>query len=103
MRLLNELGGLEETEIAFSEGGEEKKFAPAALLKDVLSATPEIVPQGEIGDGGDVAAASGPAFASPDGDAVDPEGLALHNKALAFQSQNPGTAYIDAVTAVQGA
>lgn len=99
--LLDELGGLAETEIAFSDGGEDKKTDPASLLKDILSATPEIVPQGET-DLGEEPGKASVSFAAPDGLAVDGEDLALHQKAVAFQSQNPGTAYLDAVAAVQG-
>ncbi|MGR3760897.1 hypothetical protein ACUXV3_12320 [Roseobacteraceae bacterium NS-SX3] len=99
--LLDELGGLAESEIAFSDGGTAKNTDPASLLKDILSATPEIVPQGETDLGDDPGTAS-PAFASPDGLTVDSADLALHQKAVAFQSQHPGTAYLDAVAAVQG-
>ncbi|WP_299773164.1 hypothetical protein [uncultured Tateyamaria sp.] len=100
--LLDELGGLTETEISFSDDGTTKTTNPADLLKDILNAQPEIVPQGET-DLGDEPGKADVSFASPDGFDVDREGLALHQKAVAFQSQNPGTDYLDAVAAVQGA
>ncbi|WP_170433062.1 hypothetical protein [Ruegeria arenilitoris] len=100
--LLDELGGLTETEISFSDDGTEKTTNPADLLKDILNAQPEIVPQGET-DLGDEPGSANVSFAAPDGLSVDREDLALHGKAVAFQKANPGTAYIDAVAAVQGA
>ncbi|WP_282093047.1 hypothetical protein [Epibacterium ulvae] len=99
--LLNELGGQLETEISFSEGDAEKTADPASLLKEILSATPEIVPQGET-DMGDAPGTSNVAFAAPDGLAVDSADLELHQKAAAYQRENPGTAYLDAVAAVGG-
>lgn len=100
--LLDELGGLTGTEISFSDDGTDKTASPTDLLKDILNAQPEIVPQGET-DLGDEPGTASVAFAAPDGLSVDREDLALHGKAVAFQKANPGTAYIDAVAAVQGA
>ncbi len=100
--LLDELGGQTETEISFSDDGTTKISNPADLLKDILNAQPEIVPQGET-DLGDEPGKATVAFASPDGFDVDSADLAIHQKAVAFQSQNPGTEYLDAVAAVQGA
>ena len=100
--LLDELGGLTETEISFSDDGTDKTSTPADLLKDILNAQPEIVPQGET-DLGNEPGSANVSFAAPDGLSVDSEDLALHGKAVAFQKSNPGTAYIDAVAAVQGA
>mgnify|MGYP003111725770 CR=1 FL=1 len=100
--LLNELGVDEASEIAFSDDGTEKKVGAVQLLKDILSAQPEVVPGGATDLGSDVPSAS-PAFAAPDGMSVDTDGLELHQKAVAFQAQHPGTQYIAAVQAVQGA
>lgn len=100
--LLDELGGMSETEISFSDDGTDKTTNPANLLKDILNAQPEIVPQGET-DLSDEPGKADVSFASPDGFAVDSADLAIHQKAVAFQTQNPGTEYLDAVAAVQGA
>lgn len=100
--LLDELGGLSETEISFSDDGADKTTNPADLLKDILNAQPEIVPQGET-DLGNEPGSANVSFAAPDGLSVDRDDLALHAKAVAFQKANTGTAYIDAVAAVQGA
>lgn len=99
--LLGELDGLSDTAISFSDDDTEKTCSPADLFKDILNAQPEIVPMGAT-DMDDEPGGSNVSFASPDGMAVDPEGIALHQKAVAFQTQNPGTAYLDAVAAVEG-
>lgn len=84
--------------VAFAEG--EAKVPASEALREVLKAQPRIVSFGEADLGDDPGAgATGAAFAA-DGRAVDPVGLALHIKAEAYQRQNPGTSYLDAVTAV---
>lgn len=93
--LLDALPG--EAAVSFSEGS--AKLTPVAALKEILEAQPKIVSFGEEalpageGEGKPVSFAS-------DGKQVDATGLAVHNKALAYQRTNPGTAYIDAVRAV---
>lgn len=86
-----------EATVAFAEGAE--KVSPVEALRDVLEAQPRTVHYGRavLPDGGDPA--KGAAFAA-DGKPVDPSGLAIHCKALEYQRQNPGTAYLDAVRAV---
>lgn len=97
--LCNELA-LSETDLSFADGGNGN---PLDLLKSLLEAQPEVVPMGDVA-GDDVAPAQGSAaFATADGEQVDTEGLELHAKALAYQAEHPGTAYIDAALAVQGA
>lgn len=98
--LLDQLAVEGGDQIAFSDGGTEKKASPAQILRDVLSAAPEVVPLGKT-DLGDDGAAGAPAFASPDGLAVDSADIETHAKALAFQSAHPGTDYLAAVMAVQ--
>ncbi|WP_156883688.1 hypothetical protein [Brucella sp. 09RB8471] len=44
--------------------------------------------------------AGGAASFAADGKAVDPSDMQLHAKAIAYQKANPGTAYLDAVSAV---
>lgn len=84
--------------IAFAEGGD--KIAAGAALKEVLQALPVVVKFGESDLGDDPGVLSKGATFAADGKAVDPAGLALHNKALAYQLQNPGIEYLDAVRAV---
>lgn len=97
--LLDELSAGEAAEISFSDGGATKAVRPAQLLKDILSAQPDIVPLGQDVPGEEPA--SGVAFTSPDGLSVDQVDLELHRKAVSFQSRNPGTDYLAAVQAVQ--
>lgn len=99
--LLDQLATGEETEIAFSDEGEEKKASAAVLLKDILSAGSAGVAFGAHDLGEDPAKTSNVAFAAADGLDVDPDQLALHRKATAYQSQHPGTEYLVAVEAVQ--
>ncbi len=94
--LLDALPG--DAAVSFSEGAAQ--ITTAAALKEILEAQPKIVSFGETdlaeGDDGKGKTA---AFAA-DGQAVDAGQLAIHNKALAWQHANPGTAYLDAVRAV---
>lgn len=97
--LCNELANV-ETELAFSDGG---KGNPLDLLKALLNAQPEVVPMGDVAGDDPAFAGGNAAFATADGEQVDAEGLELHAKALAYQAEHPGTSYIDAAMAVQGA
>lgn len=83
--------------VAFAEGGAKVDLAKA--LRDILSAQPKVVTFGETDLGKDPATATPVQFAA-DGKAVDAEGLALREKALAYQRTHPGTAFLDAVRAV---
>jgi len=83
--------------VAFAEGAE--KLTPGAALREVLQAMPKVVSFGEA-DLGDEPGEAKPAVFAADGRSVDPAGLALHQKAEAFQRSNPGTSYLDAVRAV---
>ena len=88
-------------EVSFSEGEEEVKKTPVQLLKDFLTDLPAMLEFGahDLGrspdDSGAVAS-----FAVADGDEVDADQLEVHNKALAYQKQNPGTDYLGAIEAV---
>lgn len=87
--------------VSFAEGAD--KLTPVAALKEILSAQPQIVSFGEaaLEDGPGQGPGKGkPASFAADGKDVDPEGLALHNKALDYQRRHPGTDYMDAVRAV---
>jgi hypothetical protein len=83
--------------VSFAEGA--AKLTPIAALREVLEAQPKVVSFGEMDLGDGPGTERAVEFAA-DGKAVDPAGLALHNRALAFQRQHPGTAYLDAVAAV---
>ena len=83
--------------VAFAEGGE--KLTPGAALREVLAGLPKVVSFGEADLGEEPGTGQSAAFAA-DGKAVDPSGLALHNKALAYQRAHPGTGFIEAVKAV---
>lgn len=93
--LLDSLPG--EASVAFSEGGD--KLTPAAAVRDILSAQPKVVTFGAT-DLGDDPGDAKPAQFAADGKQVDPEALARHNKALAYQRAHPGTDYLAAVQAV---
>ncbi|PZO64595.1 MAG: hypothetical protein DI498_10940 [Paracoccus denitrificans] len=86
-----------QASVSFAAG--EDKLPPAAALKQVLEAQPRIVSFGALdlpeGEGGPK-----PAVFAADGKAVDPDGLARHQKALDYQRQHPGTDYMVAVRAV---
>lgn len=86
----------EEATVSFAEGAE--KLVPAAAIREVLAAQPVVVSFGQTalpGSGDDTAVS----FAS-DGKQVDPDQLARHEKALAYQRQHPGTDYLAAIRAV---
>lgn len=84
-------------EVSFAAG--EAAIPPAAALRRLLSDLPVSVPLGGIkADPPDAAVAS---FAAPDNRAVDPDRLALHAKALAWQRRHPGVDYLAAVRAVE--
>jgi hypothetical protein len=93
--LLDALPG--EATVAFADGAE--KVSPAQALREILEAQPKVVNFGRLDmpEGGEGARAA--TFAA-DGKPVDPAGLEKHTKALDYQRQHPGTAYIDAVRAV---
>lgn len=86
-----------EATFAFAESAE--KLSPAMALREILEAQPKVVSFGrlDLPEGGTGAQAA--AFAA-DGKPVDPAGLETHMKALDYQRQHPGTAYIAAVRAV---
>lgn len=93
--LLDALPG--EATVAFA--GADDKLSPAQALREILEAQPKIVSFGrlDLPEGGDGART---ATFSADGKPVDPAGLETHMKALDYQRQHPGTAYLDAVRAV---
>lgn len=100
--LLDSLAGQEATELSFSEpGGQEVKESPADAVRAILKAQPVVVHFGEFVSGQGKPGRATVEFASPDGSTVDPEGLRVHAAAEEYQRKHPGTAYLDAVRAVQ--
>ena len=87
-------------DVSFAVGDDTITATPAELLKRILKARSPVVEFGEteLGEAPDTGGAID--FATPDDKTADPEGLALHRKAVAFQKANPGTEYMAAVQAV---
>lgn len=83
--------------VSFAEGS--PKITAAAALREVLAAQPKVVTFGALELPEDPGRKGATTFAA-DGKDVDPAGLALHQKALAYQRQHPGTSYNAAVDAV---
>lgn len=91
----------EDQPLAFAgDDGNTTEVRPAEALRALLSDLPTQIDYREKSHGSTAAAPA--AFAAPAGELVDPTGLALHNKALAYQQSHPGTAYLTAVKAVGG-
>ncbi len=84
--------------VAFAEGSE--KITPGAALREVFEALPKVVSFGETDLGEEPGAGGKTAAFAADGRPVDPAGLAVHQKAEAWQRAHPGTSYLDAVRAV---
>lgn len=102
--LLDSLAAPEQTEVSFSEpGGQAVKESPADAVRAILKAQPVVVNFGEFvpGQGQGKPGRASVEFASPDGATVDAEGLRVHAAAEEYQRKHPGTAYLDAVRAVQ--
>lgn len=95
--LLNALPA--ETSVSFAAG--EPAVSVAQGIRDFLSDQPKIVNFGahDLGKGPGDAKGGDAAFAS-DGKSVDTDQLGIHQKAVAYQRENPGTEYLTAVQAV---
>lgn len=79
----------EVAEVSFASADGEVKKPAQTWLRGFLQSLPQRVDFAERGADEERGAASATAnFAAPTGFAVDPERLALHNKALAYQSQH---------------
>lgn len=86
---------------AVSFSGEAEKPLRTAL-REILAAQPKIVSFGAADLGQDPDADDGGVVSfAADGKQVDPEGLKLHAKALAYQRAHPGTDYAAAIDAVR--
>lgn len=86
-----------EASVSFS-GAADISIADA--LRDILQAQPKTADFGAHDLGDDPEAVETASFTA-DGKQVDPAGLALHSKALAYQRAHPGTDYATAVDAVR--
>jgi hypothetical protein len=86
--------------IEFADGDETKTESPADWFRGFLSRLPVQVQFGEFG--APEIKSNVVTFAAPPGYEVDRDRLDIDAKAKAYQSQNPGTAYADAVIAVGG-
>lgn len=93
--LLDALRGSTAT-VSFAEG---EDLDPVAAVRKLLADQPKAVSFGAMDDPG-APASGGTAEFAADGRAVDPARLALHQKAVDYQRQHPGTDYITAVRAV---
>lgn len=98
--LLTALSGPDAGTSTVSFAAGEPAIAPADALRRILEAQPPVVSYGptrmpSAGEGG-----GGVSFTAPSGRSVDRERLDLHERALAYQREYPGTAYLDAVRAV---
>lgn len=94
------MAGLGDTDaVAFGEGD---KATPAAFFAAFLKALPNRVEFAELAAGEDPGAGTprAAAFAAPPGYEVDAEGLALHDKAVAYRAAHPDTSFAAALTAV---
>jgi hypothetical protein len=92
-----------EAEIAFAEGGKTVKQPQLAAFRDILAALPKVATFGELAGGEGPGAGDAPVAAEFAGRAVDPDRMALHAKALAYQVAHPNVDYVTAVLAVEKA
>ena len=86
--------------LSFSEGEQQVSKPAAAVLREFLTSLPKQVDFSE--KSGAEGAALPVSFAGPPGAVVDATRAELHSKAVAYQRQHPGTAFVDAVKAVGG-
>lgn len=99
--LLDSLAAPSATEVSFSEGTQVVKESPADAVRAILKAQPKVVNFGEFAaDQGKPGHATAE-FAAPDGSAIDADRLQIHAAAEAYVRKHPGTAYLDAVRAIQ--
>ncbi|MDO8838012.1 MAG: hypothetical protein Q7V31_03725 [Parvibaculum sp.] len=101
--LLDFMEGLDAgTPLEFGEGDGVQKKTPHEFFLDLLKQSGKVIEFGERSapEGDDDARTL--AFAAPPGTTVDPEGAALHRKALDYQAKHAGTDYMAAVAAVGG-
>jgi hypothetical protein len=101
--VLAELAALDDVDTTIelsSPDGAKVTLTPRDALRRRLSASPKLVALGAHPDKGGPGADGIIEFAAPDGMSVDADRLALHQRALAYQTAHPNTDYIAAVRAV---
>lgn len=96
--ILDYLAG-QEVKVEFGEGDNKTSTTPLDAYKAQLHAAPKVVEFGE--KGADKGGKGTVEFAAPAGYTVDPEGLELHQKVVAYQKQHNVT-YDAALSAVSG-
>ncbi|WGV98833.1 hypothetical protein QF117_10605 [Vibrio sp. YMD68] len=99
VEFMSTLPGDESSVFEFSVGnaGETKKETPRDYLKRLLMSFGKQVP---IGESNHESPQGQLQYQSPTGEAVDPDDAKLHQKALEYQKQHPGTSYVNAVLAL---
>jgi hypothetical protein len=80
--------------LSFGEG--DKAETPAAIFKGLFDKAGTIVSFGEFAKAEEKSTAT-LSFAAPTGYAVDQASLALHERAVSLQAENPNLSYVDAV------
>ena len=87
--------------VSFADGAPQTQLG---AFKAIIEAFPENVSFGEHKKGDDPTESEGDtaSFATVNGKNINLSRQDLHNRAVAFQSQNPGTEYLAAVKAVGG-
>lgn len=98
--LLDELAAAPPLTVSFADGDQTKTGDAVAMVREILAAQPKVVSFGEI-DMGERPEAGTVSFALPDGSKADSASLALHQKAVAYQTAHPSIDYMAAVAAVQ--
>ncbi|MFD2678012.1 hypothetical protein [Camelimonas lactis] len=86
--------------VSFAEGDAQITQSPADAVRAILADQPVVVSFGEFAGRQPAEAQATVSFASPDGRAVDATGLARLAKIEAWQKQNPGATFEQAVAAV---
>lgn len=103
-RVVAFMGAMEPAgEVAFAEGGAMVKETPREAFRELLSKLPPLVQFAEFAGGDGPGAGDAPTTAEFAGQRTDPERMALHRKALAYQKAHPNTDYVTAVMAVEQA
>lgn len=89
-----------DTSIAFAEGSQQIEKPAAQALREFLS---ELTPRIDYREKSGVESAPASiAFAAPDNAVIDAGRADLYQRAKSYQTQHPGTGWIDAVRAVGG-
>lgn len=88
-----------DVSVSFAAGDTTTTLPVAKMLREILDAQPKVVSFGQLDLPAEPGNQGSASFAS-DGKAVDAGQLAIHQKAVAYQREHPGTDYLAAVHAV---